>query len=214
MIGALTSALPVILQTITKFMPVLNSQIGNIAKALARLDFGKVIKIAELVGDLSDILNLTGSKIPMNELGYKAMNSEKNRSDFDSTAKYIKYLESEVEIDTEKLSDLSKEDKFVAFSVGSAIIIAGISDVCDVQIGVGFLKTVVEKGLEAKEIKVIIDDFKKNNLNLDDFSKYLDGKLPVNEAQGVADILRNAFGQMYGGMSKSEINKKIADLKN
>jgi len=214
MIGAIVSSIPTFLPTIATYMPVIGKMATNIMRALATLDVNKVLKIADVVINVSEMFNLVSSGTSVEELGLKAMNGEKSRSDFESSGAYVKYLEKEVSVASEMNASMSKEDKIVATAVGTAVLMTGIDEVHGVVIGLDFYKAVTEKALPLKEIKAIIEAFKVSDVSLEDFSKFTEGTLEAKTSHTVSQLLRTVFTKMDDLLSNDDISERIIDLKN
>ncbi|OSA92132.1 UNVERIFIED_ORG: hypothetical protein B2H95_05670 [Clostridium botulinum] len=172
--------------------------------------------IGAAIGALAEALGLTKEETP-EEIGMKAEEAEKEGikpENFDSYSEYIDHLRNNIEIDKDKLDNLSREDKLKYTALGSSILVKGIEENKNMEIPAEFITQIAKQNLEVDEVRAYIDSFKENGLNLRDFNSYLDGSLNDNKYEKVGNIIENTIKTLNPEMSENEIGQKIDDMRN
>lgn len=188
-------------------------------------------KIAELAGPLLETVGKIASLVakflgvteeledPM-ELGLRAVGSDKKPEDFDNYKDYINYIKNEVKIDEEKLKNASDFDKAKYTAIGSGVLIKGIEDKKDMDIGVDTFVALAKIGTEtldklggARGVDAILDTFKDGKLG--EFAKYVSGDLnSVKDKIMVSDRLTETFKSLNPDMDIKDIQKEVMDMGN
>ena len=188
-------------------------------------------KIVELAGPLLETVGKIASLVakflgvteelenPM-ELGLRAEASDKKPEDFDSYKDYINYIKNEVKIDEEKLKNASDIDKAKYIAIGSGILIKGIEDKKDMDIGADVFVALAKIGMEtldkmggARGVDAILDAFKDGKLS--EFAKYVSGDLnSVKDKIMVSDKLIETFKNLNPEMDIKDIQKEVMDMGN
>lgn len=188
-------------------------------------------KIVELAGPLLETVGKIASLVakflgvteelenPL-ELGLRAEMSDKKPEDFDSYKDYINYIKNEVKIDEEKLKNASDIDKAKYSAIGSGILIKGIEDKKDMDIGADVFVALAKIGMEtldkmggARGVDAILDTFKDGKLS--EFAKYVSGDLnSVKDKIMVSDKLTETFKNLNPEMDIKDIQKEVMDMGN
>jgi len=188
-------------------------------------------KIVELAGPLLETVGKIASLVakflgvteelenPM-ELGLRAEASDKKPEDFDSYKDYINYIKNEVKIDEEKLKNASDIDKAKYIAIGSSVLIKGIENKKDMNIGADTFVALAKIGTEtldklggARGVDAILDTFKDGKLS--EFAKYVSGDLnSVKDKIMVSDKLIETFKNLNLEMDIKDIQKEVMDMGN
>lgn len=220
------------------FWSAIGSFVGSVCSAISSAvsSLGSSLstfatKIVELAGPLLETVGKIASLVakflgvteelenPL-ELGLRAEMSDKKPEDFDSYKDYINYIKNEVKIDEEKLKNASDIDKAKYSAIGSGILIKGIEDKKDMDIGADVFVALAKIGMEtldkmggARGIDAILDTFKDGKLS--EFAKYVSGDLnSVKDKIMVSDKLTETFKNLNPEMDIKDIQKEVMDMGN
>ena len=220
------------------FWSAIGSFVGSVCSAISSAvsSLGSSLstfatKIVELAGPLLETVGKIASLVakflgvteelenPL-ELGLRAEMSDKKPEDFDSYKDYINYIKNEVKIDEEKLKNASDIDKAKYSAIGSGILIKGIEDKKDMDIGADVFVALAKIGMEtldkmggARGVDAILDTFKDGKLS--EFAKYVSGDLnSVKDKIMVSDKLTETFKNLNPEMDIKDIQKEVMDMGN
>lgn len=176
----------------------------------------KVMEIIEgvsnIVETIGKILGLIDKEETAQELGAKALESDKKADDFDSVEDYICYLRNEVSLDMQKFETMNDTDKLTCASVGSVILAKGISEKKEIEVDIDFLVDVANLKMQAKEVEAYIDNFKEKDLELN-LGDYLRGELPIPENLKIKPVIKETLSQLNPDLSESQIDDKIFEMR-
>ncbi|EOK5972558.1 hypothetical protein ACM6XX_002246 [Vibrio parahaemolyticus] len=191
----------------------IGSGIANVAASIASLGINLAEKVGEAVKNVGISLGIIRPEENMEELGAKAMLSEKTPDDFASISEYIDHLRNDVVIDKEKFDNLSDAEKLARSSIGASITLKGINEKLDTVVSPSFMATVAALDLETKEIIGTIKAYKEKNLNTDDYSLYLKDELSIDESHKHACALVEAYQKLEPELTTEQIEDKVMELK-
>ena len=220
------------------FWSAIGSFVGSVCSAISSAvsSLGSSLstfatKIVELAGPLLETVGKIASLVakflgvteelenPL-ELGLRAEMSDKKPEDFDNYKDYINYIKNEVKIDEEKLKNASDIDKAKYTAIGSGVLIKGIEDKKDMDIGADTFVALAKIGTEtldklggARGVDAILDTFKDGKLS--EFAKYVSGDLnSVKDKIMVSDKLIETFKNLNLEMDIKDIQKEVMDMGN
>lgn len=162
---------------------------------------------------VATILGILEPDDDVEELGAKATVAEKKPEDFDSIAEYIEYLKNDVTLDKEKLKNVSESTKLANKFIGANLTSKAIEEKLDASIPMEFWKEAAKQDLKAKEITNTIDSYKKNNLDVADYGKYMNGDMKISEKKEHSNAISEAYRELEPSMTTQEIDEKIMNLK-
>lgn len=143
-------------------------------------------------------------------LGFKAGQTDKNLSEFDSAEDYVKYLHDEVDLDKEKFESLSDEEKMAYRATGMAVEASVISEKMGVDVTPDFtlllskLKDIGDIALEGFDLASLLGNLKENDItNTNDIVEYFAGRGDSDRIH-TGEVLRTKFEEFYG--------KKASDI--
>jgi len=167
--------------------------------------FEAIANVIEVVGKVLDIISQNEN---IDELGAKAIQSEKQPEDFNKISEYIEHLKNNVELDIDKFNNARTEDKLIRKAIGATIIAKGIEAKKDVLIPMEFWKEVTKQEMNGTEIDKVIDIFKSNNME-NKFSEYMNGKLEYKDEVKVGKMIIQMYRELEPNMTIEQIEDKI-----
>jgi len=197
------------------FISLVSSAVSTVGKALvtgatkllevAGKNLETIVNVIEIVGKVLDVI---GQNENVDELGAKAMQSEKTPEDFDKISEYIEHLKNDVELDIDKFDNAKVEDKFARKAIGATIVSKGIEAKKDVLIPMEFWKEVTKQEMNSTEIDKTIDIFKNNNME-NKFSEYMNGKLEYKDEVKVGKMIIEMYRELEPNMTIEQIEDKV-----
>ncbi len=166
--SAISSACSAVVGAVKSLGSALVSGVTGILK-VAGSCLGVISPIAHAIGVA---LGFFKKEDNLDELGYRAMNSDKTIEEFDSTEAYINHLRENVKLDRAKFNSMNDEEKLACRATGVGITSHGIKEKTGVDVPPEFWGEVGRHEFSADMTMKIIDAFKAGN-NLSDFSGYL-----------------------------------------
>lgn len=196
--GAIGGALRLASKAVTGIAEV----IGGLAPVLyPKLELPKVFEIfVAIVNDIAEVLGIKETeKDDAEELALKAESADKKPEDFDSTEAYIQYLHEKVELDKEKMQNLTPEEKASYGVVGSYLYLKAAAEKLEVdEINAPFIMSVAKLGLSPEAAVNVIKNLKASGIrSTDAVEDYLCGQ---SESLKTADAVDNA---LVSGMKES-----------
>ena len=182
----------------------LGGALGIAATAIAGLVgspvFGAVVGLISLV---STVLGLTKKDEKQEELGAKAMLSDKKPEDFDSYQAYIDHI-SDIKL-TPEMKDRLKTDegfKTQCTSIGASMQWYGLNEKMGINMDIPSFVKLVEAGVKTPEqFQAIASTFKSKEVE-PKINDAIECKLPMKEKAEVMDTLKE-------GVDKGEGSKEI-----
>ena len=167
--------------------------------------------IANVIETIGKILNVIASDDKIDELGAKAIQSDKKPEDFEKISDYIEHLKNEVELDMEKFNNAKTEDKLARKAIGATIVSKGIEAKKETSIPMEFWKEVTKQGMNNIEIEKTIDLFKEHKED-NKFSEYMNGKLGYKDEVKVGGMIIEMYRKLDPNMTIEEIEDKIMKM--
>jgi hypothetical protein len=172
--------------------------------------------LSTIVQVISTLLNILKPEDKIDELGDRAINSDKKLEDFDTTQEYINYLKNDVEFDKDEFDKLSQEAKTVRTAIGTSIVMKAINEKKGFEISTDTwvtLSKLAEKGIiketKPEEFNTILNTFKDKQTDLNDYVK---GELDPTRELEVGDKLVELYQELEPNLSKDEIEKKVIQM--
>ena len=198
----------------------LGSSLSTFATKIVELAGPLLENVGKIASLVAKFLGVTEELENPMELGLRAEASDKKPEDFDSYKDYINYIKNEVKIDEEKLKNASDIDKAKYIAIGSSVLIKGIENKKDMNIGADTFVALAKIGTEtldklggARGVDAILDTFKDGKLS--EFAKYVSGDLnSVKDKIMVSDKLIETFKNLNLEMDIKDIQKEVMDMGN
>ena len=204
------------------------SSVGNFVSDVAKTVSADIINPLKNILDLSvktltlvsNVIEFVAKKLgiiedeSVEDIGDRAMRSDKSRDEFESVNDYIDYLKEGVEpLDKNELENLSKEERLKRMAVGSALLSKAIEEKKSLEIPITFWQLSVEKGLSAKEIDNFLNKFQNAGVAPVDFVKYLKKELEFEKDKEIKNILFDGYKELNPKIEDLDIKEKIILLK-
>ncbi|WP_083190304.1 MULTISPECIES: hypothetical protein [unclassified Aliivibrio] len=186
--------------------------IANVATSIANLGVEFAAKVADAIKAVGISLGIIKPEDTMEELGERALLSDKKPENFESINDYIDYLKNNVPFDKEKFANLDEKELLARSSIGASITLKGINEKLNATVTPEFMATVASQELEANEIIETIKIYKEKELNLDDYDLYLNEELTLDENNKHSTALVEAYQKLEPELSLEQIEQKVMGL--
>lgn len=200
---------------------IISSAVGNLGSALVSTagSFLSVVAphlgaISQIIGLISNFLGVKKENESVEEIGAKAMISDRKPEDFDSHTDYINHLRNDIKLDKEKFERAGEVEKIARTAVGATVLVRGIEEKKGFEIPTEAWIAMAKLGLESKteETNKILDTFKDGNLG--DFAKFVDGKLGAKDEGEIGNKLVEMYQKLEPNSSIEDIEKKVMNMSN
>ena len=187
----------------------LGGAIGIAATAIAGLVgspvFGAVVGLISLV---STVIGLTKKDEKQEELGAKAMLSDKKPQDFDSHQAYIDHLRNDIEL-TPEIKDKLKNDKCTV--LGASVEWNGLNEKMGINMDIASLVKLVEAGVKTPEqFQTIANTFKSKEVE-PKINDAIERNIPMKEGAKIVDTLKEGVDKVEGSKEIWEKLDKMLD---
>lgn len=190
--------------------------LGCMAVSILVPGFGlpEIFAIIQCIAEVVKILGLNEGDDSPEELGMKAEIAEKKPDDFDDIQQYIKYLNTEVELEDDAVKNLSEIDRAKYGAMGTAINIKAIEEKYDVGITQDFLRDITLLKMSNEEVAKCIDKCKENGIDkIQDMTDYLRDKPIESDKSAVSDAMIESLSEVYPELSKEELETKLCEMR-
>lgn len=198
--SALSSVVSAACSVVNSVASILGS-IANRAITILEMGASLAIRVGEAIKAVGISLGIIMPNDDLQELGEKAMMSEKTPADFDSISAYIDHLRNDVTIDREKFSRLDEKELLARSAIGSAITLQGINEKLETVVCPQFMAMVATQNLTADEIVATIKTYKEKSLSTSDYSLYLKDELSIAQSREHSNALVEAYQQLEPELS-------------
>lgn len=225
MIGALIGGLCALgaaaISTIGTAISTVGSAVVAGAKALipvlrtATIVIDVVYRVCSIISEIAHELGLVEQDEQIDEIGAKILQKNaRERLDGESASEYMEYLRNEVELDREKFEKMKEEDKLACSALGTRLVADSIEEKLNFELPSKALLAVGLADANSQELKLIIDNFKKNNIkSLDKFDKYLANDLNLSENIKIDTIIVDSIKESNENLSNEDSVQKVLDMK-
>ncbi len=183
------------------------------ATAIASLGVELAGKVGEAIKAVGISLGILKPDENLEELGQKAMLSDKKPEDFDSINEYIDHLRNNVTIDKEKFEKLDDKELLARSAIGASITLKGINEKLDTVVSLEFMTEVAKQELAADQIVSTIKAYKEKGLKTENYGLYLNDELKLDESDKHTDALVSAYQKLEPELTIEQIEDKVMDLK-
>lgn len=211
--SSVCSAVSSVCSVISSAVSKVGDVIATAATSIARLGVELAARVGDTIKSVGVLLGIISPEEKLDELGEKAMLSDKKPEDFDSFNEYIDHLRNNVQIDKEKFSKLDEKELLARASIGASITLQGINEKLNTVVTPEFLSVVAQQELEAKEIVSTIEIYKEKNLNIDDYALYINDELDLDETSKHSNALVQAYQKLEPELTLRQIEEKVMELK-
>ena len=205
--------------TVGSFISGVAGKVGSVVSSFANSLVAKLPEpsilnevISAVVKVIAEKLGLIETEDTPEELGAKAVESEKNIEDFDSTKEYIEHLRNEVELDMEEFNEMGEIERLGCSAIGVSILSQGIEEEEEISIPEDFWVEVGRQDMKVDEVKAYIENFKENDLTQINLGDYLKGNLSVKENKKVYPVIRDTLEELNPELSDQDIEDKLFEM--
>lgn len=198
--------------TISSAVSNIGRGIASVATSIVSLGVSLAAKVSDAIKGVGISLGIIRPEDTMEELGERAILSDKKPEDFDSINEYIDHLKNNVPFDKEKFDRLDDKELLARSSIGASITLKGINEKLNATVTPEFMATVASQELEANEIIETIKVYKEKELNLDDYDLYLNDELTLDETNKHSSALVEAYQKLEPELSLDKIEEKVMGL--
>jgi len=191
----------------------IGSAVAKVATEVVNLGVELAGKVGEAIKDVGISLGILKPHENIEELGEKAMLSDKKPEDFNSINDYIDHLRNNVTIDKEKFEKLDDKELLARSAIGASITLKSINEKLETAVTPEFMAEVAKQELTADQIVGTIKTYKENNLKTDDYGLYLNDELSIDESDKHSDALVTAYQKLEPELTIEQIEGKVMDLK-
>ncbi|NYR12376.1 hypothetical protein HC000_07690 [Pseudoalteromonas sp. MIP2626] len=210
--SGLCSAVSSACSAISSAVSSIGSSIASAATSIASLGISLAAKVSDAIKSVGISLGIISPEDTMEELGERAMLSDKKPEDFDSINDYIDHLRNNVVFDKEKFDSLDEKDLLARSSIGASITLKGINEKLDATVTPSFMAKVASQELETDEIIGTIKAYKEKELKLDNYELYLNDELSLDETTKHSNALVDAYQKLEPELSIEQIESKVMGL--
>ncbi|OQY39065.1 MAG: hypothetical protein B6229_04540 [Spirochaetaceae bacterium 4572_7] len=209
-VAAITTILPQIVSFITTTAPKILPWLVNATKTFISVVKSNLPVIMDVIDSVTDVLDIFDrNKINSEEIGKRAMSSDKGMEDFENAEEYINYLQKEVIVEDKEYSDI---ESTAHKAVGSCISIKAIEEKVNLGISPEFWLDVAKNKLNPIEIVAILRKYGSEGVSLD-FSDFCKGDLGFKEKKDRSEMLMDTFKELYPEKNSSDIENIIMKFK-
>jgi hypothetical protein len=199
--------------SISSAVSSIGSAVASVATAIVSLGVELAGKVGEAIKAVGISLGILNPGEDLEELGEKAMLSDKKPEDFDSINEYIDHLRHNVTLDKEKFEKLDDKELLARSAIGASITLKGINEKLGTAITPVFMAEVAKQELAADQIVSTIKAYKEKGLKTDDYGLYLNDELSIDESDKHSDALVSAYQKLDPELTTEQIEDKVMDLK-
>ena len=205
----ITDAVSSAIDVVKRVAPVVGKVIVDNAEKLLTIATMNMHPLAKIVTAVATILGVLMKDENVEEIGAKAMMSDKKAEDFESYNDYIEYLRNDVTLDKEKFDNATEAEKLARAAIGSTLAIKAINEKLDQDIPFEAWVALAKAGIEGKEAISIFKDFKGS---ISEFVDFVNGELTPKKEIEVGDKLAENLKAQNPHMSEQDIDKRIIEM--
>ncbi len=191
----------------------IGSAVRDTAISIVKLGVELAAKVGETIKNVGVSLGILSVEDNLEELGEKAMLSDKKPEDFDSINDYINHLRNDVLLDKDKLASLDEKDLLARSAIGASITLKGINEKLDTVVTPEFMAEVAKQELASDEIIGTIKAYKEKSLSTADYALYIGDELSIDESDKHGDALVEAYQKLEPELNIEQIEDKVMRLK-
>lgn len=191
----------------------IGSAVSKVAVDIVSLGVDLAVKVGDAIKEVAVSLGILTPDQSLEELGEKAILSDKKPEDFDSINDYIDHLRNDVTLDREAFEKLDDKELLARSSIGAAITLKGINEKLDTVVTPEFMAEVAKQELAAEEVVETIKAYKEKELKTEDYGLYLNDELSIDESDKHSDALVSAYQKLEPELTLEQIEDKVMDLK-
>lgn len=211
-----------LITTIASAVTTLAANVGPAVSAFAKALATTLPIIKDVVVKVANVFTVVGRWLdcfgPDDDVLTTAVKAgqegTRERVEGESMEDYFKYLREEVELDKEKLANMTEEEKTEYRIVGTSMVVENIVEKTGVKFSPEFIAFMAKMEMSANQLDGYVKNFSKEGIgSMDDLTKFLGGKLPDSQLVRVYNIVESVEKTIDPGMDDNALNEKIDDMK-
>ena len=202
-------SLATIVSNIKTFITVVGPAVTNTAIKIVELAKTHLPTIVKYVETFAKSMQILSANETIEDMGRKALLSDKKPEDFDTNRDYIDHLRHKVQTNPEKIKTETEINKLTNLALGAAIIIKTINEVKESDVPIKVWVSIAKLGLKQPEAEALLDSFKDSYDALND---YLVGQQNPEQEISTGDKITEVFKEIYPELSNTEIDAKVMRL--
>ena len=202
--GAVSSAVSFVGSCVSSLGKAVVGMASTLIKELAPV-IDTVVTIIKLVAEHFGVLK---PEDDIEDLGARAMKSDKKVEDFDSVNDYIDHLRNDIELEKDELKKMNEGQKLACKAVGSTITSKALSEKIGIEIPADFWVEVGKHSMTFKETLGLIEAYKNNNMPIQ-FADYLKGNMKFMDRVKNESVIVNTYKEINPEMTTEEIEDKL-----
>ena len=174
-----------------------------------------IVKVAKVVVDVAQAFGILNPDEDALTLGAKVkQEGTRGRMDGESMEDYFNYLREEVELDKDKLDNMTDEEKVACQVVGTAMTSEAISEKMGVKLSPEFVASMAKIEMSAVQLEAYVKSFCKNGIDsMDYLTRFLNGKLSDSDLVQVYNIVESVEKAIDPTLDDNALQSKIEDMK-
>lgn len=180
-----------------------------------KLAMDTISTVSTVISKTAEMLGIAPAEENHEELGAKAMQEDiKPREEFESTQEYLDYLRKDVELDKEKYTKMSEEEKISCRVLGTTMVSKSIEEKAGVEISPDFLITIYKAKLGCEQVEKFINVFADHGItSMDEMAKYITNELPEERVPEIGEIIETSVKELSPSLSNDEIMQEVVNMK-
>ena len=214
MIAILGTIISVVSSIATTVGPALSTFATTLVAKLPSI-IETIVKVAKVVVDVAQAFGLLNPDEDALTLGAKVkQEGTRGRMDGESMEDYFNYLREEVELDKEKLDNMTDEEKVACQVVGTAMTSEAISEKMGVKLSPEFVASMAKMEMSPVQFEAYVKSFCKNGIDsMDYLIRFLNGKLSDSDLVQVYNIVESVEKVIDPTLDENALQSKIEDMK-
>ena len=214
MIAIISSIISAVSSIATTVGPALSTFATTLVAKLPSI-IETIVKVAKVVVDVAQTFGLLNPDEDALTLGAKVkQEGTRGRMDGESMEDYFNYLREEVELDKEKLDNMTDEEKVACQVVGTAMTSEAISEKMGVKLSPEFVASMAKMEMSAVQLEAYVKSFCKNGIDsMDYLIRFLNGKLSDSDLVQVYNIVESVEKVIDPTLDENALQSKIEDMK-
>jgi hypothetical protein len=211
--NAISSVVSSAVSVVSNAVKTIGNAVVETAEKFLDMGIEKLEKVGKVIEKIAKVLGIIKPEEKVEDIGDRAMRSDKKPEDFDSTNDYIEYLRENIRAASkEELEARPLEERLARRSVGNALLSKAIGEKKSFEIPVEFWKETVSLGLDAKEIDTFLTKFQNAGIAPSEFLKYLKRELDLKEESKIDSALVDAYKELEPEADIKEIEEKVVRM--
>lgn len=168
-----------------------------------------------IIGKVAELIIGKPEQETPEEMGMKAEYAELKPEDFNFFEDYMDYLRNEIQIDKQRITELSAEERHAYALVGTSMYVKQAEEKYSLELSPEFWKSVEVSKLTPEQTVSLIEAMSQKEIgSAKKLSDYLNGDLKsAKECMNIYSIITDFIQKNNSNMSNEDITQAISDWK-